>query len=122
MANLDTIALVTMTAAGASTLTSSALPNNDFRGAIIGVNLGTVTSATVVVHVQGKDAASGTWYDQSVSGSLTTAAFTPLVVYPGVISTSTTFPVPLPSTWRVQVVITGGSAAVTGAVGASLIQ
>ena len=120
--NLDTGVLLTMTAAGASTLKSVTLPNREFKGCIVGINLVTVTTATVVVHVQGQDVASGTWYDLAVSQPLTTAGFTALTIYPGLLSNSTSFPLMLPSTWQIEVVITGGSAAVTGTVGASLIQ
>jgi hypothetical protein len=120
--NVDYAALVTLTAQGAGTVNSTDQINNCGRGVQVGVNLTTMTSATVVVHVQGKDP-SGTYYDILVSGSLASAAFTNLTVYPGAASTSNvSSPQPLPKTWRISVVVTGGSAAATGTVNASVIQ
>ena len=120
--NLNTQVLVTLTAQGAGTVASVDLPNSYFRGALVSVNLTTMTTATVVVHVQGKDPLSSVYYDIFTSQSLTTTGFTALEVYPGLTSTTTTYPFVLPATWRVTAVVTGGSAAATGTVGASLIQ
>src|ERR1051325_4423593 len=85
--NTDLGALVTLAAQGAGTVNSPDQINNSCgRGVQIGINLTTMTTATVVVHVQGKDAASGVYYDILVSASLASTGFTNLTVYPGAAS------------------------------------
>lgn len=119
--NSDTQALVTLTAQAAATVNSADLPNATGQGVIVGVNLSTMTSATVTVHVQGKDAASGQYYDLLASTALASTGFTTMTVYPGVVaSANVAANAPLPKTWRVSVVVTGTAA--TGTVGASVIQ
>lgn len=120
--NVNTNALITLTAQGAGTIASPDMPNLLEKGLAVGVNLTTMTTATVVIHIQGKDSASGVYYDVLVGPSLTTAGFTPMVIYPGVIGGSNSISWPLPKTWRVEAVVTGGSAAATGTIGASLIE
>jgi hypothetical protein len=119
--NLNTAALVTLKAQGAGTITSGDIPNPSFAGGVFGVNLATVTSASVVVTIEGKDAASGTYYAILASAALASAGFTALTIYPGVVVSATQANAVLPATYRVSVTITGGSAAVTGTIGASLI-
>jgi hypothetical protein len=121
--NLNTSALLTLQAAGASTLISADQPNTVYRGAIVGVGLTAMASATVVIHIQGRDFVSGTYYDILVGPALTTTGFTELVVYPGAAATAnSSTPSPLPTTWRIEAVVTGASAAASGTVGAALIQ
>jgi hypothetical protein len=121
--NVSTSALLTLSAQGAATLVSPDQPNATFRGAIVGVSLTAMTSATVVIHIQGRDAVSGLYFDLLVSPALTTTGFTPLTIFPGAAATAnSSAPSPLPTTWRIEAVITGASAAASGTVGASLIQ
>jgi hypothetical protein len=120
--NQDTPALITLSAQGAGVVTSSDQVNAGYQGLIAGISLTTVNSASVAVHIQGKDVASGDYYDLFVAGPFTTTGFTPLTVYPGILSTSGTYPSPLPATWRYQVIVTGASAIVSGTLGASLLQ
>lgn len=121
--NADAAAsLVTLSAQAAGTVNSADQVNYNGRGVIVGVNLTVATTATVTVHIQGKDVASGTYYDLLVSTGIVTAGFTQMTVYPGGLTTANVAtPQPLPRTWRVQVVVVGVSAAVTGTVGASNI-
>lgn len=121
--NLDTTNLVTLAAMAAGTVNSLDLPNTDFVGAVFGVNLTTVTTASVVVTIYGKDIASGAYYPILASQAITAAGVTVLSIYPGLIGTATQISAVLPRTYRVTVVVTnnGGTAAVTGTVGASLI-
>jgi hypothetical protein len=121
--NIDTAALLTFAAAGAGTTNSADQTNYNGRGIKVGLNLTTMTSASIVVTIQGKDAASGTYYTLLASASLSSTGFTLLEVYPGVTAASNTAAsASLPRTWRVSATITGASAAVTGTVGASVIQ
>jgi hypothetical protein len=121
--NVDTGALVTLAAQGAGTVISTDQANHCGRGVVVVVSLTTMTSATVVVHVQGKDMASGSYYDILVSASLASTGVTVLTVYPGAATTANvSSPQPLPATWRVSAVVTGASAAATGTIGASVIQ
>lgn len=121
-ANFDTAALITLSAAGASTVNSADQVNYNGRGVQVGINLTTMTTATVTVHIQGKDIASGQYYDILVSAGLVATGFTQLTVYPGGLTTANVAtPQPLPRTWRVQAVVVGASAAATGTIGASVI-
>ena len=80
-------------------------------------------AATVTVNVQGRDAASGVYYTILSSPGIVATGFTNLTVYPGASTTANaSTPQPLPRTWRVQAIVTGGSASVTGTVGASVIN
>lgn len=120
--NIDTAALITLAAAGASTVNSADQTNYNGRGVQVGVNLGTVTTATVTVNIQGKDVASGQYYNILSSTALAAAGFVNLTVYPGAAATANlSTPQPLPRIWRAQAVIAGVAAAVTGTVGASVI-
>jgi hypothetical protein len=122
--NLDTNALITLSSAGANTITSADQVNANYKGLILVINLTTVTDATVNVYIRGKDAASGDYYNLFQSGTLDTPGLTALTMYPGVLSTGDSYPQPLSATWGVQVLIAnnGGNAVVTGTVGASLLQ
>lgn len=103
--NLNTGPLLVLQGAGAGTLVSPDLTNPTFRGVIVGVSLTSVTSATVVAHIQGRDIASGTYYDLLVGTASTTTGFEELVVYPGVTVAAGASPSsPLPTTWRIEVV------------------
>lgn len=117
------IGLVTLTAQGAATVNSSDQDNCVGRGLVVVVDLTTMTTATVTVTIQGKDATSGKYYTLLASAGLVATGTTPLVVYPGApVTTNLSANSPLPRTWRVSVGIVGGSAAATGKIGASVIQ
>ena len=121
MSNLATDPLITLTAAAAGTFLSADLPNSEWRGIILGIHFSTVTTASVVVTIQGNDPTIG-YYDILSSPAIVAAGDSQLVVYPGVAAaTNVAANEPLPVAWRVKVVITGASAAVTGKIGASLI-
>lgn len=120
--NINTGPLLTLTAASAGTFNSADLTNLEWRGASFGVNLGTVTSASVVVTIQGKDAASGQYYTLLAGAAITSAGFSLMQVAPGLASTSNSADALLPATYRISVTITGAGAAVTGTIGGSLIQ
>jgi hypothetical protein len=80
------------------------------------------TTTSVVINIQGKDAASGKYYTLLSSAAITTAITTVLTLYPGAPSTANvSSPQVLPRTWRVQAVVTGGGSAATATVGASVI-
>jgi 2-keto-3-deoxy-galactonokinase len=118
--NINTNALITMSAQGAATLNSPDQPNQFFRGVVVGVNLTAMATATVTVHVQGKDIVSGQYYDILVSTALAATGFTPLTVYPGAAATAnSSAPSPLPPIWRVEAVVTGTA---SGTIEAALIQ
>jgi hypothetical protein len=117
------LGLLTMTAQGAATLNSADQINCTGRGVVVVVDLTTVTTATVTVTIQGKDAVSGKYYTLLASAGLTGVGTTPLVVYPAAaVTTNLSANSPLPRTWRVSVGVVGGSAAVTGKIGASVIE
>lgn len=121
--NLDTAALVTLSAASAGG-NSSDQTNMNGRGVQVGINITAIsgTSPTLTVTVQGKDAASGAYYTILASASLNATGFTLLTVYPGAATTANvSTPIPLPRTWRILYAITGTGPSVTATVGASVI-
>lgn len=120
--NIDTGTLLSFSAAGAGTYSTVDLPNGEWSKISVGINFTTVTSATVVVTVYGKDIVSGTYYALLAGPGLTTTGFTNLQIAPGLTPTSTSADGLLPKTYRITAVVTGGSAVVTGTIGASLLQ
>ena len=120
--NQDTTALITLSSQGAGTIQSADQTNPGFKGLILGVNLSTATGASVLVSILGKDAASGKYYTAFSGLPLTATGLTTLTMYPGVLSTGGSYPQPLPATWAISAVISGGSAVVSGTIGASLLQ
>lgn len=122
-ANVDTAALVTLSAASAGG-NSADQTNVNGKGLQLGINITAITgtSPTLTVTVQGKDAASGVYYTLLTSAALSAVAFTQLTVYPGAAATANvSTPQPLPRTWRVLYAIAGTTPAVTATVGASVI-
>lgn len=80
------------------------------------------TGPTLTVTVQGKDAASGKYFNILVSTALAAVATTVLEVYPGIANAANAAQgVTLPKTWRVLYAIGGTTPAVTATVGASVI-
>lgn len=123
--NSDTAALVTLAAHSSvgSPVVSADQTNLSARGVNVVVDLTTVTTATVTVTIQGKDAASGKYYTLLAGSAKTSAGTTLMTVYAGTpASSNVAAGVPLPKVWRVSVAIAdnGGTAAVTGTIGASL--
>ena len=116
------LTLLTLTAAGASTVNSPDQINATGRCAQVGINLTTMTTAAIVVTVQGKDA-SGTYYTLLASASISSTGFTLMTICPGSpTTTNVSAALPLPRTWRVSATITGASAAANGKISASVIQ
>jgi len=121
--NVDTAALVTLTAA-ATGGNSTDQTNYNGRGLKLVVNATAVTGTTPVltVTVQGKDAASGAYYNILTSANITATGATVLTVYPGAATTANvSLPDVLPRTWRVLYTVTGTTPAFTATIGASVI-
>ena len=121
--NVDTGALVTLTAAAVGGNSADQV-NSNGRGLQVGINITAATGTTpvLVVTVQGKDTASGTYYNLLVSANIVAAGFTLLTVYPAAPATANvSTPQVLPRTYRVLYTITGTTPAFTGTIGASVI-
>lgn len=117
--------LLTLTAQGPATVNSADQANCTGSRAVVVVDFTVATTASVVVTIQGKDTASGKYYTLLTSAALTSAATTVLVVSPGSTAAANVDVLyPLPSIWRVSVVVSnnGGTAALTGTIGASVGQ
>jgi hypothetical protein len=115
----DTGALLTLTNAGNVTVSSPDQSNDFGRGVTVVANL-TFTAGNLTIHVQGKDNASGQYYDLLTSAVLSGNATTSYTVYPGVtVSSNVAASAPLPAIWRVEAVI-GSTGNVSGTVGASV--
>lgn len=117
--------MVSLSAQAAATVNSPDHINCTGRGIIVVVDLTTMTSASVTVTIQGKDVASGKYYTLLAGAAKTSTGTTEMLVYPSAAATtnvSANSPVPL--IWRVSVAVAdnSGTAAVTGTIGASVIQ
>jgi hypothetical protein len=116
-------ATVRASTADSSSFNGADQTNYNARGATVFVNVSAITSATLVVKVQGKDLVSGNYYDipGAVTGSLTTTGLVAIHLVPGAAGTpaagSAICSLPLPRTWRVVGTVTGTS--VTSSVGVS---
>lgn len=82
------------------------------------------TTPQVIVTVQGKDPRSGKYYTLLASAALNAVATTTLLVYPGVTATANVSASrPLPRTWRVIAVVSGGAAAaITAKISACVMR
>ena len=121
--NFDLAALLTYTAAAAGS-NGADQTNAGGRGVklVIDITALTGTVPTLTVTIQGKDAASGKYYNILVSTALAAVATTVLEVYPGILAVANLATgVTLPRTWRVIAVIAGTTPTVTATVGASVI-
>lgn len=120
--NVDTAALVTLTAAGAGTTVSA-----DQVGMGVGVKLVIDISAvggtpTLTVTIQGKDIASGKYYPILTSAALALVATTVMTVYPALAAVANLAANDIiPRTWRVSAVVGGVTPAVTATIGASMV-
>lgn len=121
--NVDTAALVTLAAASAGGQ-SADQTNLRGRGVKLAIDITAITGTgpTLTVKIQGKDAASGKYYDILSSAALSAVGTTVLEVYPGVANAANAAQgVALPRTWRVSYAIGGTTPAVTATIGASVI-
>jgi len=117
----DTGVLITMANSGNTTINSTDQSNYFSRGVIVSNNL-TIAAGNLTIKVQGKDTASGTYYDILDSAVISSTAFSTLTIYPGApVTSNVSVNAPLPATWRVSAVI-GSTGNVTGTIGASVIE
>jgi len=113
--------VVTLAAAGAQTTYTSDLQNVTGSGltAVVDITALSGTSPTLTVTIQGKDNASGKYYDILVGATLSATGTTVMRIYPGIIQTNTnaiaSFVVP--EWYRIKYVIGGTTPAVTATIG-----
>lgn len=122
--NTDTGALITHTAASAGVNGSDQI-NTSAHGINVVVNITAITGTTpsLTVTLQGKDTASGVYYNILASAALTATGTTVLTVFPGATAAANLAAnAILPRTWRVITAIAGTTPAVTATVGASVIE
>lgn len=116
--------VLTLTAQGVA-VQSSDLINAGGAALNLGINVTalTGTTPTLTVTVQGKDFASGTYYNILSSVAISATGFTLLQVGAGLTATANSIAnANLPRTWRVSCAIGGtGGPTVTATIGASLI-
>lgn len=123
IANAETGALITHTAASAGT-NGTDQTNYGARGlkVIVDITAITGTTPTLTVTIQGKDPTSGKYYTLLASAALSTVSTTVLTVYPALTAAANvTANDVLPKTWRVITAIGGTTPAVTATVAASLV-
>lgn len=100
---------------------------DDKRGAIFYLNISAAsgTTPTLDIKLQGKDPASGNWFDiQNASFAQKTAAGTDsLLVYPGAVETANRrVSNVLPNDWRAVATIAGTSPSFTFSLGVSFVS
>ena len=119
----DTAALLTYTAAAAGGAPGADQTNSNARGVKLVIDITALTgvSPTLLITLQGKDAASGKYYSIGNTGNLSAVATTTFDVYPGLAAGATSANSTLPRVWRVTGTISGTTPTVTATVGASLI-
>lgn len=123
--NHDLAALVSLSAAGAGATNGTDQRNVNHRGVQVVVDITAITgtSPTLTVKLQGKDNASGKYYDLLTSAALAATGTTLLTLYPGAPSTANvSSPQVLPATWRVIGTVGGTGPAVTATIGASVLR
>ena len=115
--------LFTFAAAAVAVYNSNDLSLDSFRGLVIVTDIVTTGGATLTVKLQGKDMASGKYYDLTgcTTAGLASVATSYLMVYPGITvvanaSVSTT----VPNTCRVVATVTTASLTLA-AIGASFL-
>lgn len=120
MSNYDGIALAS--AARTATTASADLGNPDARGVMIFLDLTAfVTAASLTLSIQGKDPASGKYVTLLSGAAVTTVSTNVYTVHPAITETANVdAAVPLPATWRVNVVH-GNANSTTYSVGFSLL-
>ena len=100
------------------------LVNTNGRGMkwVIDITAITGTTPSLTVTLQGKDIASGKYYNILVSAVFVAVSTTILEIYPGIASTANlTSGTTLPRTYRILYAIAGVTPSVTATVGASII-
>lgn len=92
----------------ATTVNSQDVSNSNWKGGHVIFNVSAYISGTYTPHIQGKDPASGTYYDVLVgtgSNVISSAGTTVLKVYPGIAAIAGGAASDIvPSTWRVQLI------------------
>ena len=82
--------------------------NQNSRGITVGINVTAVTGS-IVVTIQGKDPASGTYYTLLASAAIAAPAFSTLTLYPGdAVTTNISANGNLPSQFRIAYTIVTG--------------
>lgn len=119
--NIDFGAVITHNAATVG-VNGSDLVNPAARGVRVVLDITAITAGSIVVTIQGKDTASGKYYDILASAAKTTTGTTVLTVYPSGIAAvaNVTAVDSLPQDWRIKTTISTGP--VTATVGASLLS
>lgn len=88
-----------------ATVSSNDMDNGQFRGVHVIVNVSAYTGGTFTPKIQGKDPASGTYYDILVGPAIAATGATVLKVYPGILASGSAAAQDiLPKTWRVTVI------------------
>lgn len=121
--NIDTGSLLATPAISA---TGAGPDQTNFNGRgvqiLINVSAMTGTIPSVIFSVQGKDAASGTYYNILSAAAIVAVGTQLLTIYPGgLVTANVAVNAPLPRTWRISYVISGTTPVFTATIGASVI-
>lgn len=121
MFQLNQAALLTAAGVSAQQQTGDYYAQN-FKGITVALNVSSFGGASLVVIIEGKDAASGNYFPLLTSGAITSKTTTSHTVYPGLTpgstaDTASTSNNILPSVFRIRVTVAGGTCSFTiGAV------
>lgn len=123
--NIDTGPLLVFSAAAAGTVHSADQINQCGKGIKLVLDITVATTTTVTITLEGKDSGSGKYYTILASAAKTSTGTTVLTVFPGAPVTSNVSANDiLPRIWRVTAVVAdnSGTSALTGTIGASVIE
>jgi len=98
------------------TYNSAVFTNKYGKGLVLGINITSARTGTATITVQGQDAASGQFYTLCATTGINTTGFKTLTIYPGLTAAANVIcPVPLPASWRVNIVTTDTTTMTIGA-------
>lgn len=127
--NVDLGAVITNAARVPGTVTTAPQTNLAYNGVVCTFNqTGASGTPSTTFSIQQYDSATATWTTLVTSGAITSnGAATPIVVYPGIQTTSlpagmVALSMKLPRTYRVSQTITGANTTSTSKIGCNLLK
>jgi hypothetical protein len=85
-----------------ATITGQDMSNTNYAGVHVIVDVTAITTGTLTPKIQGKDPASGKYYDLLIGAAIAGTGTTVLKVYPGILASGSVAAQDiLPTTWRV---------------------
>lgn len=113
-----------LSAVGAGTVNGPDQPNVAGKGINVYINITAITGTTptLTVTVQGKDPASGQYFNILTSAALNATGFTRLIIYPGItVAANAADSDVLPDTFRITYTVGGTGPSVSATISGSIL-